>query len=120
MKRAAVTAAAGRSVFLVAAEYDHEATTPLCAFVKALDARAFVKECEDYRNTRPQCPSSMEDTLENDRAWDRFIRRSDQFKRKHIAGEHAHCDSFSVVEVPLYESNCRSAGSPRIPRKAPT
>lgn len=103
MKRSALSPAAARSVFLVVAECDHESTTPLRAFLQALDAETFVKECEGYRRTRPQCPSSIEDTPENDRAWDRFMRRDAQFKRKHIAGEHAHCDRFSMVEVPLYE-----------------
>ena len=94
---------AGRTIFLVSAEYDHQPSTPLHAFAKKLDAHAFVKNCEDYRRTRPQCPPTIEDTPENDRAWDRFIRRDAQFKRKHPAGEHASCDSFSVVELPLCE-----------------
>jgi hypothetical protein len=102
MKRYAFAPETGRSVFLVAAEYDHQTTTPLLSFVKESDAHAFLKECEDYKKTRPQCPSSVEDTPENDRAWDRFIRRDAQFRRKHIAGEHVHCDRFSVVEVPLW------------------
>lgn len=96
-------AAASRTVFLVAAFYDHEPTVPLRAFLKSSRAETFRKECQDYRAQRPVCPASVEDTQENDRLWDRWFRSDAKFRRKHLAGEHAGCDTFGVVEVPLDE-----------------
>lgn len=88
------------SVFVVSASYDRERGTLIAAYSTRPAAEQLAAACEAYDRTRPVCPE-IEDTPENDLAWERYLAAVDTWAKAHPAGEAHMCDGYEVTELPL-------------------
>ncbi|WP_342051262.1 hypothetical protein [Cupriavidus sp. OTU4054] len=92
-----------RKVHMVTADADYDGADVLRAFTTDAAAKAFAEKCRSYSDTRPTPPNVIEDSPENDRAWDEYNARQRRWEARHPAGEdYAHHDHFSVSPLKLY------------------
>lgn len=94
------------TAFVVLAKDDFSGRTdPVMVFLDAADAKTFSEKCERYQNRRPKSPGVIENTPENDSAFDDFWRRHLRWQMQHPAGkELSGRHSFPVVPLPLVPS----------------
>lgn len=91
-----------RTVHMVMATTDYDGSDALRAFTTEAAAQAFAEKCRAYSNTRPT-PPHVEDSPENDKAWDLYAARQRRWDARHPAGEcYSRHDQFSVIPLRLY------------------
>lgn len=88
-------------VYLVMAEYDYEGGSVFCAFASKQDADLFASRCNEHIQSRPRSPTTIEDSPENDAAFDAFLAAIGEWENNHPAKDFCGADSFSVRELDI-------------------
>ena len=90
------------TAYVVEARYNYEPGYTVKVFLREEAALEFAAACGAYAKSRPECPADIEDSPENDAAFEKYWRASQRWSKRHPAGEHAsNADEFAVVGVEL-------------------
>lgn len=89
------------AVYLVMADYDYEGSTVVCAFAARADAALFVSRCNAHNDAKPSAPDTIEDTPENDAAFETHWAAYTKWESDHPAGNNSGADRFSVRELDI-------------------
>ena len=93
-----------QTIYVVMADYDHQASYAVRAFTRKPAADTFAAKCTAYGRTAPECPSIIEDSDENDALWETWDRKRKRWEKRHPAGEHHGADSYLACPIQLEEA----------------
>lgn len=92
-----------KRVYLVIGS-DVEGSAALRAFTSRKRAQECVAACIVYEAKRPIYPDSVEESPENDEAWDRACAQMRRWERRHPGGPGAwHYSTYGVQAMPVRE-----------------
>lgn len=92
------------TIFIVMANFDQEASSPVLSFRERPHAVAFSDRCRAYDRTVPLAPTIVPGSAESDSAWAEYDRTKELWNHGHPAGaDNVHADSYEVRALPLLE-----------------
>jgi len=101
-----------RTIYLVMADTSYEGSTPICGFFDKRSAEEFRDKCIAHDRKRPQDVPPIEDSPENDAAWDRFTKKVERWERRHPAGKDLSCrNDFSVMVIRMRNAFSMRSGA---------
>lgn len=86
-----------RTVYVVVAHTDHEASDVIAAFESAGEAAVFVEKCEAYESKRLRDWPAVDDPK-----FDQIMDKHDRWQKRHPGGP-SQCDCWFVVPTKLHK-----------------